>query len=367
MFRKTIAGIVAFGIALVAAVSVQAETTKVTDTVGRTVEVPADAKRVLLGFYFEDFFAIGGADAYDRVVAISRAAWHDWRNLQWQAYTKAVPAIDKITDVGEIDAGTFSIEAAIASRPDVAIIAQWQFAALGDAVKKLEAAGIPVVVADYNAQSVEKHVASTLMIGKIINAEERAEKLAHEYSTAVKDIMDRVAKAEHPEKRVYVELGNKGPQEYGNTFTDHMWGKMIGIAGGNNIALDQVGKWAPLNPEYVIAQNPEVIFLAGSGWVGRTNTVIMGPGIEASVTHQRMKPYLSRPGWQTIDAVKNGEVYGLYHGGARTLYDYAILQYIAKTLYPGAFEDIDPQATLTRFFDEYLPIKAKGAYLTKYK
>ncbi|MEM8797506.1 MAG: ABC transporter substrate-binding protein [Pseudomonadota bacterium] len=365
MFRKTVTGLAALGMGLLLAVSAHAGTTKVTDTVGRTVEVPTDAKRILLGFYFEDFFAIGGPNAYDRVVALSRAAWHDWRNLQWQAYTKAAPSIEKITDVGEVDAGTFSIETAIASRPDVAIIAQWQYAALGDSVKKLEDAGIPVVVADYNAQSVEKHVASTLMIGKIINAQERAQKLADEYAAAVKDIEERIAKAGGEKKTVYVELGNKGPNEYGNTYTDHMWGKMIGIAGGDNIALNQVGKWAPLNPEYVIAKSPDVVFIAGSGWVGRENAVVMGPGIDPEKTHARMKPYLSRAGWETIDAIKQGEVHGLYHGGARTLYDYAMLQYIAKTLYPDAFADVDPQATLTRFFDEYLPIDADGAYMTK--
>lgn len=365
MFHKFTYGLATLGMTLILAVSAQAETIKVTDTAGRTVEVPSDAKRILLGFYFEDFYAIGGANAYDRVVAISRATWRDWRNLQWKAYTKATPSIDIITDVGEVDSGTFSIEKAIASRPDVAIIAQWQYSALGDAVQKLEDAGIPVVVTDYNAQTVEKHVASTLLIGQIINAEERAQKLADEYAAAVKDVQDRIAKAGGEQKRVYVELGNKGANEYGNTYTDTMWGQMIGIAGGKNIALNQAGKWAPLSPEYVIATNPEIIFIAGSGWVNRENAVLMGPGVDAKTTHDRIKPYLKRSGWDTLDAVKNNQVHGLYHGGARTLYDYAMLQHIAKTLYPEAFKDVNPQATLERFFGEYLPIEAKGTYMTR--
>ena len=365
MFRTILRGIAAIGMAMSIAVSAHAQTTTVTDTAGRSVEVPTNAQRILLGFYFEDFFAIGGSEAYERVVAISRAAWHDWRNLQWKAYTKAVPTIDKITDVGEVDAGTFSIETAIASKPDVAIIAQWQYSALGDAVRKLEDAGIPVVVTDYNAQTVEKHVASTRLIGTILGANERAKKLADEYANAVKDVRQRVAKVGGTKLRVYVELGNKGAKEYGNTFTNHMWGQMIGIAGGENIALEQVGKWAPLNPEYVVATNPEVIFIAGSGWVNRENAVLMGPGVDPSASHERMRPYLARSGWDTIEAVKNGRVHGLYHGGARTLYDYAFLQYIAKTLHPDAFSDVDPQASLERFFKEYLPIEAKGAYMTR--
>ena len=100
-----------------------AEAKTVTDVMGRTVDVPDNPEKVLVGFYFEDFFAITGPDGYDRVVAISKDAWYSWRNLQWQAYTKTTPRIEELTDVGEVDSGTFSVEAAIASDADVAIVA----------------------------------------------------------------------------------------------------------------------------------------------------------------------------------------------------------------------------------------------------
>ncbi len=345
--------------------SAAADAKTVTDVLGRTVEVPDDPQKVLLGFYFEDFFAIVGPDAYERVTAISKDAWQGWRSLQWQAYSKTTPRIEELSDVGEVDAGTFSIEAALASGADVAILAAWQYNALGEAVETLEAAGIPVVVADYNAQTVEKHVASTQLIGAVMGAEERAAQLADEYEAAVADVRARVAAAKTPTKRVYVELGNRGPQVQGNSYGELMWGGMIITAGGDNIARDQVSKWAPLNPEYVIAQNPEVIFIAGSGWAGRDQAVRMGPGVDPAVTHERLRPYLDRPGWVDLQAVKDGEVHALYHGGARTLYDYAYLQYIGKVLYPEAFADVDPQATLDRFFATYLPIDAKGSYMTQ--
>lgn len=343
----------------------QAEAKSVTDVLGRKVDVPDNPDKVLVGFYFEDFFAISGPDAYDRVVAISKDAWYGWRNLQWQAYSKTTPRIEDLKDVGEIDAGTFSIEAALASGAEVAIIADWQFSALGETVATMEAAGIAVVVADYNAQTVKKHVASTLLIGEVMGTEDRAQKLADEYAAAVADVQARVAAASEAPKRVYVELGNKGPGTHGNSYGNLMWGGVVNMAGGDNIAKDQVAKWAPLNPEFVLAQDPEVIILAGSGWLSRDEAVVMGPGVDPALTHDRIRPYLARPGWDSLSAVKNAEIYGVYHGGARTLYDYAYLQFVAKALYPEAFADVDPQATLTRFFDEYLPIEAKGAYMTK--
>jgi len=349
---------------IAAALAAKADSITVTDTAGRTVEVPASPQRVLLGFYFEDFLAIVGPDAYDRVVAISRDTWEGWRNLQWQAYTETMPRIAELTDIGEVDSGTFSIETAIAARPDVAILAQWQYIGLGDAVGKLEAAGIPVVVADYNAQTVEKHVASTLLIGAVMGTEARARKLADEYTAAVADVEARIAKAGGAPKRVYVELGKQGAAEVGNSYGDTMWGGVVRLAGGHNIALGQISKWGPLSLEYVLASDPEVVFIAGSGWAGRDTAVLMGSGIDAGVTQARLKPYTERPGWETMTAVKDGAVHALYHGGARTLYDYAILQYIAKALHPEAFADVDPQAALERFFGIYLPIEAKGTYMT---
>ncbi|WP_425405367.1 ABC transporter substrate-binding protein [Hwanghaeella sp.] len=365
MSYKLVHGIAAAAIALTLFVATKAHAATITDVAGRTLVVPDDPQRVLLGFYFEDFFAIVGPKAYDRVVAISKDTWHGWRNLQWKAYSKTTPRIEELIDIGEVESGSFSVEAAIAAKPDVAIVAAWQFNMMGDAVAKMEAAGIPVVVVDYNAQTVERHVASTLVIGTVMGAEDRARRLADEYADAVAEVKARVAAAKGPRKKVYVELGNKGADEPGNSYGDVMWGGVIAAAGGQNIASGQIAEWGVLSPEYVLGQNPDVVLLAGSGWANRDKAVLIGPGVDPAITHDRMRPYLGRAGWANMAAVKAGEVHAIYHGGARTLYDYAYLQYIAKVLYPEAFADIDPQETLKRFFSTYLPIEADGTYMTR--
>lgn len=341
-----------------------ADTITVTDALGRTVDVPENANRILLGFYFEDTFAIGGPDVYDRVVGISKQAWEGWRGLQWDTYVAAVPSIAEIADVGEVDAGTFSLEAALATQPDVAVFAAWQYNAMGEAAGRIEAAGVPIVVLDYNAQEVEKHVASTRALGAILGEQDRAQALADNYANAHADVLARVAQAKE-QPTVYVELGRKGAAEVDNSYGNTMWGKLIASAGGTNIAEDQVAKWGPLSPEYVLAQNPEFVFLAGSGWRNRDAAVVMGPGVDADLTHSRMQPYLDRAGWDNLSAVKAGEIHGLYHGGARTLYDFAFFQYIAKTLHPALFEDVDPQANLDAFFETYMPIQFDGTYMTQ--
>lgn len=368
MHRRFILGAAAAAACLFTAFTpAMAQAKSVTDVLGRTVEVPDDPQRILLGFYFEDFYAVGGADAYDRVVAISRTAWEGWRNSQWTRYVAANPKIATLIDVGEVEAGSFSIETAVAARPDVAVLAAWQYKALGDAVAKLEEAGIPVVVADFNAQTVEKHVASTLMLGALLGgeAEVRGTELANAYAAAVADVQARVAKAGGTRPKVYVELGSKGPDEYGNSYGKGMWAGVIEAAGGDNIAAGQVSGWGPLNPEYVVASNPDLILLAGSDWLGRDKAVLMGFGLTPDVTSARMLPYTKRPGWSGITAVNNGEMHAVYHGGTRTLYDYSFLQYIAKQLYPEAFSDVDPVANLEAYYAKYLPIKAEGVFMHK--
>ncbi len=356
----------AAGLALAASLTLpaSADTISVTDALGRTVEVPENAERILLGFYFEDAFAVGGPDIYDRVVAISKDAWAGWRSLQWDKYAEAVPRITELLDVGEVDAGTFTLEAALAAEPDVAVIAAWQHGMLGEQVGRLEAAGIPVVVLDYNAQTVDKHVASTLAFGAIFGEEERAQELADLYANAVANVETRIAAIEE-RPPVYVELARKGAAETDNSYGDTMWGRLIETAGGRNIAKDQVARWGVLSPEFVLAEDPKFVFLAGSGWASRDKAVVMGPGVDTDLTHARMAPYRERTGWSDLRAVADGEVHGIYHGGARTLYDFVFLQYIAKQLHPEAFADVDPQANLTAFFDEYMPVSLTGTYMTQ--
>ena len=366
MFKTLARGIAAAAFAVSFAMPTCAENITLTDTMGRTVEVPEDPQRILLGFYFEDFMAVAGPEAYDRVVAISKDTWAGWRNLQWKTYAAAIPRLEELADVGEVDSGTFSLEAAIAAQPDVAVLAAWQYKALGEVADRIEAAGIPIVVLDYNAQTVEMHVKSTELLGALMGAEERAKTLADEYAAAVTEVESRLANLpEGAAPRVYVELARKGKDTVDNSYSGTQWGSVIDQLGAINIANGQISNWGKLSPEYVLAQNPQVIMLAGSGWAGRDEAVIMGPGVDSALTHDRMKAYLGRPGWDGLDAVKSGKIIGVYHGGNRTLYDYAFLQFLAKAMYPEAFADMDPQASLDRFFATYMPVEFKGTYMTQ--
>ena len=107
LHRRTFLAALAAFVAL--ALPAAAAPLKVTDVLGREVTVEIPAKRIMLGFYFEDFLAVGGSQAMDRVVGISKAAWKDWRPQNWEVHLAKRPSLDQLVDVGEVEVNTFSV------------------------------------------------------------------------------------------------------------------------------------------------------------------------------------------------------------------------------------------------------------------
>jgi len=342
-----------------------AETITVTDAAGRSVKVVSPAERVVILFNYEEYAAIVGPGAFDKIVGYDKTVWHDWRRSIWDKYVAAVPKIADIADIGDSYNGTFSVEKIIALKPQVVIAPKWAFDALGPQIGQLDAAGIPTVVINYNAMTVPTHVASTLAIGAVMGTSARAEELANLYKTKVADVQARIAHAHKVPPKVYVELGQKGPGEYDSSFSADQWGPLIGTAGGANIAKDKIQSEAPLSAEYVLETNPAYIFIAGSTWANSPNAVEMGFGIDPKLTDERLKAYEKRPGWSSLSAIKTGNLYAIHHGIARTLFDYTGMQFIAKAMYPDEFKDIDPEAELKTYFNTYLPIRYEGTWMLK--
>ena len=344
--------------------SVFAKPIEITDLANRKVTVDVPAKRAVVGFYYQDYLAVGGKDALDNVVGISKAVWTDWAPASWAAFSKALPKLEKLDDVGEVEVGTFSTEKVLALKPDVLVLAKWQYDALGSDLDAIEEAKIPVVVLDYNAQTVEGHLKTTEILGQITGQEARAKELADGYKHIVDDIQARVAKANLPKPKVYAEFGNKGPSEYSFTFGKSMWGAMITLVGGDNIAKDAVEFYGPINPEKVLAAKPDVVIITGRETELKKNpqAMVMGFGIDKAEAQKRLDGFKTRAGWSHLPAVQNNRVYGGYHANSRTLSDSASVQFVAKAIYPELFKDIDPTKTYLDYYAKYLPVTPEGTF-----
>ncbi|WP_373741893.1 ABC transporter substrate-binding protein [Neisseria sp.] len=354
-----------FSVALaVGAASVYAKPVQIVDTANRKVTVDLPVKRAVVGFYYQDYMAVGGKEAFDNVVGLSKAVWADWAPTSWEAFTKAVPRLNELADVGEVEVGTFSIEKVLSLKPDLLVLADWQYQALGSDLDRLEKAGIPVVVLDYNAQTVAKHVKSTEIIGTLTGRPERAKQLADDYKAIADDIQARVKKANLPKPKVYVEFGNKGPSEYSFTFGKAMWGPMIDLVGGENISAKAVEFYAPVNPETVLAAKPDVVVITGRETELKKNpsAMVMGWQIDKGEAQRRLNGFAKRQGWNALPAVQNNRFYGAYHANSRTLSDGASLQFMAKAVYPQLFADLNPDKTYQDFYRNNLPVMPQGTF-----
>lgn len=350
--------------ALTVSTSAFAEITTVTDVLGREVTFDAPAKRAIVGFYPEDYMAIGTEAAYDNVVGMSKYIWQA-RSANWDLYVKHRPSLNKIPEIGRVDTNTFSAEKVISLNPDVLMLADWQYKGLGSEIERIQDAGISVVVVDYNAQTLERHIKSTQLIGVITGQEERAEKIANEYKQNLEMISQRLESANLEKPKVYTEYGAAGVNEVGYTFGKNMWGAIATMAGGDNISAPFVEWWGKLNPEQIIVANPDVIVMTGYESGSSDDAMVMGQGVDEELAKQRLAGFKQRIGWSSIAAVKNNRMYAAYHGACRTILDGAMLQFYAKAMYPEQFKDLDPKQAYLDFYAKYLPVTPSGSFVTQ--
>lgn len=350
--------------ALLMSVSSFADEVTIKDILDREVSFDAPAQRVVVGFYPEDYMAIGTEAAYDKVVGLSKYIWQA-RPANWEMYVKHRPSLDEIPAIGRVDTKTFSVEKVISLNPDVLMLADWQYKGLGNEIEQLESAGIKVVVVDFNAQTLERHVKSTQLIGVITGQEERAAKIADEYRKNIENIASRLEEAGLSQPKIYTEYASSGVDEIGYTFGKNMWGAIAKMAGGDNISAPYVEWWGKLNPEQILAANPDIIVLTGYEKAGSENGMIMGQGVDEAEAKVRLEGFKNRIGWSSLKAVQNNRLYGAYHGACRTIMDGAMLQFYAKAMYPELFPDLNPEAAYKNFYKKYLPVVPEGTFMTQ--
>jgi len=341
-------------------------TITITDLLGRTVSIDLPVERVVLTFYFEEYVPIeGGVDPFERIVGWTRDYWEGRRQWTWETYESAFPEIDDIPDVGYINKGTFNPEKVISLHPDVVITYPSDFETAKEDVAKLEKAGIPIVVVDYHSETLEAYNQSTMLLGKILGREEKAQEIMDFYWEQVEKVTTKLEDLHEPKPTVYVECGNMGPSEYSNSYgKGNMWGELIEKCRGINIAEEAVGagKNAPISPEYLLKQNPDVIIITGSYWPAVNDSMRLGYCAQLNDSRERLEAFTKRPGWNDLNAVKNGRVYAIDHGLSRSLHSFVALQAMAKCLYPEEFEDLDPAENYKEFHEKFLPVEYSGLW-----
>ncbi|MGO4673681.1 ABC transporter substrate-binding protein [Bosea sp. 2YAB26] len=347
-----------------------AEKVRVTDVLGRAVEVNAPVERVILGEGRQMYFvaALDRDDPFKRVVG-----WRDDLPKadpdSYKAYLARYPAIAKLPNFGGMKEGAFDVEQAIALKPDVLFLNVEAKIASDEAklVEKLASVGIPVVYVDFREKPFQNTEPSMRLIGKLFGKEALAEDFITFRAEQISLVTDRLAKATALKRPVVmIERAGGYSDDCCMSFGNENFGKMVEIAGGKNFAGDLIpGTFGTVNAEAVVAANPDVVIVTGGNWeayVPGGAWVGLGPGVDLIEARRKLAALSRRPAFAQTAAVRNGRVHGIWHQFYNSPYQFVAIQEIAKWLHPDLFRDVDADATLKALHERFLPLPYQPGY-----
>jgi iron complex transport system substrate-binding protein len=239
---------------------------RIADDLKRTVVLAAEPRRIvaLLPSHTETLFALGVGD---RVVGVD----------DFSDYPEAATHLPKLG--GLYDA---RLESLLSLEPDLVLMSE-----ASRSIQPLERAGATVWAG--SASTFDDVFRVIEAIGRLVGRAARARAM----TAAIRDQIDGVERAAHrgPPPTVYFEL-DATPYAAG---APSFIGGLIARAGGINIVPSELGEFPKLNPEWIIARDPDVI-------LGASREELLG-----------------RPGWAALSAIRNHRTYSLSEEERRTI------------------------------------------------
>jgi len=142
-----------------------------------------------------------------------------------------------------------------------------------------------------------------------------------------------------------------------------MWGRLVGLAGGVNIAKDKVRRIGKIDPEYILRENPDIIIITCSYWATRLETLWRGYYANMSLVRERLLDRIKRLDWCNLDALKECRVLTIHHQLARTIWDIIAIEFLAKKFYPQLFRNLDPVRDFIEFYRKFLSVDYSGVWM----
>lgn len=304
--KKVLSLVATFVMAMMMFVGCSSKPTTMQDREGNEFNVPKEVNTIIstAPSNTEVLVALGLAD---KLVAVDK-------------YSADVEGISE--DLPKIDFRNPDAEAIIALNPDIVIASGHNKVGDEDPFALIKEAGITVVYIP-SSYSIDGIYGDIEFIANLTGTEKEGEELINsmkEEVEAIKAIGDTIT----DKKNVYFEIGaGSGLYTFGNeTFLN----EMIETIGATNV-FGEENSWITVTPEAVIDANPDVILANTPG----TN--------EAGLT--AVEDIVSREGWDTITAVKNGDVYEIDKNSSSRASQNIIkaLKEMAKAVYPDEYKD----------------------------
>lgn len=357
--------------ALLAAPSAYAQAFTITDVAGREVSFEKPVERVILGEgrMIYSVAPVTGGDPFEKIVG--------WRNDLWttdvanfEDYAALFPKARELPFLGNLTDGTLQTETVVALDPDLLLLPIGNKTAAEEVKleEMLDGIGVKIVYIDFREQILENTEPSLAILGKLFGEEERAAEIAEFWRTELARVTDVIA-AQKPERPNVFMYRAAGLVECCGTFGPDNFGLMVDLAGGRNLGSDFLpGYTGSINPEQVIASNPDIVVVTGSDWTNSPNSkgefVSVGPGAASGAEASRaaLQKLVEAPAFTGSTAVANGDVHAIWHQFYTSPYQFVAVQQLAKWFHPELFTDLDPDATFKAFHEKFLPVEYKPGY-----
>ncbi len=182
--------------------------------------------------------------------------------------------------------GQYSTEAILALQPDLVLATELNAPEL---VKTLEDLGLTVYYLN-NPTTLEEMYQNLETVAQLAGRQTEAEVLIRSLKTRVAVVDEKIAQA-NSRPAVFYELDSTDPAKPWTAGPGSFIDLLLERAGGENIGSQLDSEWAQISLEQLVVLDPELILLGDAMW---------------GVTAQDLK---SRPGWESLSAVKNDEIY----------------------------------------------------------
>ncbi|MDM8533636.1 ABC transporter substrate-binding protein [Clostridiaceae bacterium HSG29] len=302
----------------------------VTDCVGREVELPIEINKIGC------IYAISGHTTVmlgegEKIVSVTSGLKRD------KVLTEIVPGIMNATEPKS--GGSINIEELLKDKPDVVFVRS-DIALNEREAQKLEKFNIPYLAIEFD--SIEKQQFMIRMIGKVLNKEERAEKYISYYNDTINYVESKTKTINEDEKvRVYHSINEATRTDPLNSVPADWFSKAGCILVSTTSDLKYMDNDYYASLEQILDWNPEAIF-------------VNEDGVD--------KYILNDSKWQSIDAVKSEKVYLLPNGVSRWGHPNSLeiplaMLWTSKKLYPNLFEDLDMNAEVSNFYNDFFNIE----------
>ncbi|MFZ7131816.1 MAG: ABC transporter substrate-binding protein [Eubacteriales bacterium] len=297
---------------------------QIVDHLGHEVILSKPAERVVTTFrpitYF--IYAIGGQE---KLVGV------DSNSTTCPMLLNVYPEIEELPMVGSKNSG-YNIETIISVNPDLVVLHS------GDGMdviaQQLDEQKIPYITVI--PETLEDMKDTAVILGKALGTTEQVDELLDFYDDTLNMIAERTKDIPDSDKKhVYMT----GSDLFKTCTKDLYQNHLIEAAGGINVSGDLTGYFPVVSAEQIIAWNPDVLFSIYHNFDGSVDSIMKNEQI------------------QSINAIKNNQVYKIpsFLGG----WDYPEPRsalgalFIAKTLYPERFEDVDLLEVANQFHTKF--------------